>query len=220
NSTVSGNTAGSNGGGIRQQQSGATFTIQSSTIASNTAPSAANLIIDSGTMTLTNTIVANPVTGANCSGTIGNGGGNMQFPGTTCGAAITTADPLLGPLTNNGGPTQTRTLLTGSPAINAAVGCPPPATDQRGIARPVGPACDIGSVEVVVVTSPTISKSFTPATITLNGTSALSFTLNNPGQTTLNNISFTDTLPAGLVVATPNGLNGNCGNGTITAVAG
>jgi CSLREA domain-containing protein/uncharacterized repeat protein (TIGR01451 family) len=219
NSTVSGNTATEEGGGIKTSTN-STVTIQSSTIASNTAPGRANLA-NSGTMTLTNTIIANPVTGPNCGGTIGNGGGNMQFPGTTCGAAITTADPLLGPLANNGGPTQTRTLLTGSPAINAAVGCPPPATDQRGIARPVGPACDIGSVEVVVVTAPTISKSFTPATVTLNGTSALSFTVSNPGnQATLNNISFTDSLPAGLVVATPNGLTGSCLNGTITAVAG
>jgi hypothetical protein len=58
-------------------------------------------------------------------------------------------DPLLGPLANNGGPTQTHALLPGSPAIDAgnpAIPSPPP-TDQRGLARIVGPAVDLGSVE-------------------------------------------------------------------------
>src|SRR6185369_17486936 len=41
---------------------------------------------------------------------------------------------LLGPLTNNGGPTQTHLPQVGSPALSAVVsGCPPPATDQRGV---------------------------------------------------------------------------------------
>jgi hypothetical protein len=54
------------------------------------------------------------------------------------------ADPLLGPLTDNGGPTQTLAPQSGSPAINAgANGCP--TTDQRGAPR-VG-QCDIGAVE-------------------------------------------------------------------------
>ena len=46
---------------------------------------------------------------------------------------------LLGPLANNGGPTQTHLPQVDSPAIRAVVsGCPPPATDQRGVARPSG----------------------------------------------------------------------------------
>jgi hypothetical protein len=53
-------------------------------------------------------------------------------------------DPQLGPLTNNGGPTQTLAPQSGSPAINTGTaGCP--ATDQRGAPR-VG-QCDIGAVE-------------------------------------------------------------------------
>ena len=65
----------------------------------------------------------------------------------TRGVAITSSDLLLLPLANNGGPTQTQVLTAGSLAIDAGTtGCPPtPATDQRGIARPQGLACDIGA---------------------------------------------------------------------------
>ena len=103
-----------------------------------------------GTVTLTNTIVANAGSGENCGGTIINGGTNLQFPGTTCASTtIPTADPLLQPLANNGGPTQTRALGAGSPAINTGTtGCPPvPATDQRGVTRPQGAGCEIGAFE-------------------------------------------------------------------------
>lgn len=56
-------------------------------------------------------------------------------------------DPMLAPLADNGGPTQTQALLRRSPAINAGAteGCPQ--RDQRGIARPQGGACDIGAFE-------------------------------------------------------------------------
>ena len=67
-------------------------------------------------------------------------------------------NPLLGALANNGGPTQTLLPQTGSPLIDAiptsTCGSGPSAgitTDQRGVTRPQGPACDIGAVEVEVV---------------------------------------------------------------------
>ena len=57
-------------------------------------------------------------------------------------------DLLLGPLADNGGPTQTLALLEGSPAIDAAGADCGVATDQRGEDRPQIVACDIGAFEL------------------------------------------------------------------------
>ena len=55
---------------------------------------------------------------------------------------------MLGPLADNGGPTQTHAVLPGSPAIDAIpAGDCVVATDQRGIARPRDSGCDIGAFE-------------------------------------------------------------------------
>jgi hypothetical protein len=58
-------------------------------------------------------------------------------------------NPRLGRLRNNGGPTQTRALLPGSPAIDAAGLAACPRRDQRGVHRPKGRACDIGAIEAL-----------------------------------------------------------------------
>jgi hypothetical protein len=59
---------------------------------------------------------------------------------------LVNTDPLLAPLGNYGGPTQTHALLAGSPAVDAG-GMVAPAGDQRGMPRPQGPAPDIGAFE-------------------------------------------------------------------------
>lgn len=56
-------------------------------------------------------------------------------------------DPKLGPLQNNGGPTQTRALLDGSPAIDYVRIDTGVTVDQRGFTRPIGPWADIGAYE-------------------------------------------------------------------------
>jgi uncharacterized repeat protein (TIGR01451 family) len=58
---------------------------------------------------------------------------------------------------------------------------------------------------------PTITKTFGAASIPLNGTTSLTFTIGNPNAgTTLVGVSFVDVFPAGLVIATPNGLVNGC----------
>jgi hypothetical protein len=57
------------------------------------------------------------------------------------------ADPQLGPLQDNGGPSPTMALPFGSPAINAADGALAPPTDQRGVTRPRRGGFDVGAYE-------------------------------------------------------------------------
>jgi len=71
------------------------------------------------------------------------------------GGTRTVADPQLGPLAANGGFSPTHLLQAGSPAIDA--GACVIATDERGVARPQGVACDLGAVEVGALPSPSTS---------------------------------------------------------------
>ena len=85
--------------------------------------------------------------------------------------------------------------------------------------------CGGGSSSVVVpppnVLPPTISKAFGAASLQVSTSISLTFTLSNPNSgSSLSGVGFTDTLPAGLAVSTPNGLTGSCGGGTISATAG
>jgi arabinogalactan endo-1,4-beta-galactosidase len=68
---------------------------------------------------------------------------------------------------------------------------------------------------------PTVAKQFGATSVAINGNTSLTFNLSNPNvASSLSGIGFTDTLPSGLAVATPNGLTSTCGGGTITAAAG
>jgi uncharacterized protein (TIGR03437 family) len=74
---------------------------------------------------------------------------------------------------------------------------------------------------VLVVAPAAISKAFGAPSIPLNGATTLTFMVGNTNTTAaLTGVGFTDPLPLGLVVASPNGLTGACGGGTITALAG
>src|SRR3954453_10532213 len=58
---------------------------------------------------------------------------------------------------------------------------------------------------------PTLSMSFGADSIPVGGSTNLGFVIANPnGATFLTGIGFTDSLPAGLVVSTPNGLSSSC----------
>ncbi len=103
-----------------------------------------------GIVCLTNTIVGHGTAISNCLGLITDGGHNISSDGScnfTTAGSLNNADPRLASLADNGGPTPTLALLPGSPAIDAgdSAACTP--YDQRGVARPVGAACDIGAFE-------------------------------------------------------------------------
>lgn len=159
-STIAGNTAGgrrvpeSAAGGIFNA-SGATGAITASTIAGNRAlgPGASGGgIVNGSGLTLTATIVSGNQAG-NCVDRVRDGGFNLEV-GHSCGFTRQAlhANPRLGPLAANGGPTPTMALRPASPAINRI---PPKrascrrGVDQRGVPRPQGPRCDIGAFEVV-----------------------------------------------------------------------
>jgi CSLREA domain-containing protein len=164
NSTVSGNYAYTSGGGIIFRGD-SRLSIINSTVAGNTtyygkAPSGGIGRVSSGNSSIEvfGTIVANNSPG-NCGYPRGSGPWSWSSHGfnltddDSCSPSpeptdLVVADAMLGPLQDNGGPTETHDLLPGSPAIDAgSVDCPPPDTDQRGVTRPQGAACDIGAVE-------------------------------------------------------------------------
>jgi CSLREA domain-containing protein len=156
NVTISGNLARINGGGIDNINNSA-VTLTNTTITNNTAIGG-GAVHNLAAVILKNTIIANSSIGSNCQGSatppVTSQGSNLDS-GHSCGLTavgdLSDTDPRLGPLADNGGFTQTHTLLPGSPAINAVVNpCPPPATDQRGTTRPQATRCDIGAVELAI----------------------------------------------------------------------
>ncbi len=148
NSTISGNTSPKTSASVLNSD---TLTLSYVTLADNSAG-----IVNSGSnLTATGTIIAGSTQGPNCFGNrFSEPFGFNLDSGTTCRLSqptdLTGTDPLLAKLASNGGPTQTQALQPGSPAIDhggtSANGCPP--TDQRGVPRPQGPACDIGAFEL------------------------------------------------------------------------
>ena len=145
NSTISDNSAVTDGGGIYNT---GTVALTNGTVAGNTAGSGGGAFNAAGTMTLRNTIVG-PNVPSDCGGGATSQGNNLDSDGS-CGLAaagdLPGMDPLLGPLADNGGPTQTRALLAGSPAIDAGDNVAAPAMDQRGEGRQG--QSDIGAFEL------------------------------------------------------------------------
>lgn len=158
NSTFSGNSADL-GGGIWNNVLG-TLTVTNSTFSGNLASTDGGGILNSGTLNLSNTILANSAGGGDCYNVSGdsiatntanlietNGpGGHM------CGTPSVTTDPNLGALANNGGPTRTMAIDSSSPAYNAGdntvcAAAPVSNKDQRGVTRPQNTTCDIGAFE-------------------------------------------------------------------------
>jgi hypothetical protein len=190
NSTLSGNQAtnpGGSGAGIYNKAG--TVTLTNSTLSGNIAnpsttdfagiilpvPGSGGGIWNGGTLNVKNTIVAqnNAATGPDVFGSFASGGYNLiadatgstgfTAVGDRVGTAAAPIDPLLNPLADNGGSTQTVALQPGSPAINggdpafvltSGLFIGPPFYDQRGISpfnRVSGGIIDIGAFESPLV---------------------------------------------------------------------
>jgi hypothetical protein len=144
NSTLAGNSATTWGGGIYSNHD-SELTVRNSTFSGNSAAdgSGGGIYNYSSTLHLYNTLIANSPSGGDCVGSVTTNDHNLIADGS-CSPALS-GNPYLGPLGNYGGSTPTYALLPGSPAIDAGNDCLD--TDQRGIHRPQGPACDIGAFE-------------------------------------------------------------------------
>jgi nitrous oxidase accessory protein NosD len=170
NSTLTGNRVSGGaghglGGGI--YDSSTTLTVSASTIAGNHVADPTGKgggIYSGGTPLVSSTIIAgnSADTGRDC--TMENGGSSQGYnligSGASCldfqngvnhdrvGTNNAPVDPKLAPLANNGGPTRTRALKPGSPAINAGPhSMCDTAKDQRGVSRPQHGGCDMGAFE-------------------------------------------------------------------------
>ncbi len=149
NTTIAENTAfGSNGGGL-WLSGNPTGVLRNCTIANNHATAddqIAGAIFGEG-LALENTIVSGNTAMwvPGCNATHEDDGGNVQWPdGALCTGAPLVADPLLGELGDNGGPTKTMLPDPASPARGQGTGCPE--ADQRGVPR--SEPCTAGAVEI------------------------------------------------------------------------
>jgi hypothetical protein len=186
NCTISGNSADGNGGGLENSNSN-TLTLTNCTVSGNSSRGfvgGGGLCNQyGGVATLGNTVVAGNTATINApdvSGTvasegnnlIGETGGNSGWIGSDL-TGISASSLNLGPLANNGGPTQTMALLPGSPAINAGNNAlavdannQPLLYDQRGpgYSRISGGTVDIGAYEVQLLpTSTSVTASPSPS---------------------------------------------------------
>jgi CSLREA domain-containing protein len=165
NSTVSGNSTAGSGGGIHNVAG--TTNLISSTITDNTAANLGGGIHDESILTvnLTSSIVADN-TPTDCGGPLGDfvsNGFNLDSDDTcelVAGGDLPADTANLGPLQDNGGPTETHELLAGSQAINGGdtgvCGDESSPFDQRGAGfnRIEDSRCDIGAFEVQLAPPP------------------------------------------------------------------
>ncbi len=144
-----------------------TLNLTNITLSGNSATEGGG-IWNNGVVNAKNILIAKGANGANCYGF--SGGTFNLSDDNSCGFGAgrdNVANLLLGPLANNGGTTKTHLPQSGSAAIDNATGIGCPSTDQRGVLRPQGAACDVGAVEVQSATpTSTPTRTQTPTNTT------------------------------------------------------
>ena len=203
NSTISGNTATADGGGIRVVGlNQPTVNVLSSTITANTAANGGGTFPEAGnTVNLKGSILAGntgTVSAPDCGGVLTSQGHNLI--GNPAGCTISNQQPTdivgpnpgLGPLADNGGPTQTHALTPGSLAIDAGPPDAPP-TDQRGVPR----STDIGAYEYAICAGAVVNRVGTEGNDKLTGTSAADGILALGGKDVLTGLAGKDGLCGG-----------------------
>ncbi|MFT3892412.1 MAG: choice-of-anchor Q domain-containing protein [Anaerolineales bacterium] len=136
------------GGGMINRSSTDNPILTNVTFSHNSASDASGAIGNAGNMVIKNSIFWGDTGGEifNISpGTVNITNSIVQ--GGYTGAGNLNVDPLLSSLASNGGFTKTMALGLGSPAIDTGNDIYCPATDQRGVTRPLGSHCDIGAYE-------------------------------------------------------------------------
>ncbi len=183
NSTVSGNSGSWLGGGV--YISDGTLNVEFSTVAGNSAYTGGGVYAEGGATVLSAALLADNTcvtTDSNAKPDLGDPSGRVTATYTLIESAsghsftdgangnIVGVDPGLGPLADNGGFTWTHALATESAAIDqipsGTIGCGSTVdTDQRGVSRPQGDACDIGAYETAALPTPdfTFNLSTLPA---------------------------------------------------------
>lgn len=233
NCTVTGNSAGGLGGAINMG-GGKANSITNSTFFGNTAATGGGISSTASNLHISNTIIAgnSAATAPDLNGSVTSGDYNLvqNTTGATFPASathnITGQAPLLAPLANNGGLTQTMALQAGSPAIDAgdpAFDTTATPYDQRGVGYPrkVGSAIDIGAFEV----QPTVTLSLSGSPMAESaGVATVTATLSNTsGSPVTVNLAFsgsatpsTDYVASGSSIVIPAG--STMGSITLTAV--
>lgn len=157
NVTVSGNSAEGDGGGIIiASNPPSMMELNNVTLSGNRAMGSGQTIYNNGTVNLHNTILDSSGSD-NCAGNaaeVVSLGYNISSDSTCLSGGtddLLSTDPLLEPLADNGGGTQTHALQEDSPAIDSADPASCPGTDQRGVSRPRGDGCDRGAYELIVI---------------------------------------------------------------------
>jgi uncharacterized repeat protein (TIGR01451 family) len=206
NSTITANTATGQGGGIFIN-AGSGIDVLNSILSGNTDPASAECIF-SGSGSVSIVAVGHDVFG-NVS--------SCFNPASALGNKNGIANPGLGPLANNGGPTLTHAPLAGSPALDNGdpAGCKDAdnstvlSSDQRGQGRKLGASCDSGSVEAGSAELQ-VSGSAAPEPVGVGAELTYTITVKNGGPDKSFDVDLSAALPAGVTFVSANASTRTC----------